>query len=123
MTTTRSDDVTEVLRQDPPVGELRVVWLLPLDTLPRYVRERIEELPNRTGLTERQRYQGTRRIVGYSELHPDAPSIASRPGFYRRRIFYVLSHDHYPGDDVPCDAVDPRLVKAGLASAYFHGDT
>ena len=94
--------------------ESRIVWLVPPAELPRYVRETVDLLPYRTGMSKRRQRQHPGLVVGYSELHPTAPS-EDRQGF-RRRIFWLKDYDPYQGGGCPCEAVAPRSVVAGCES-------
>lgn len=70
-----------------PDNEERIVWLedvTPLD----YVREDVVARSRRRG---RPRLSHPGRLVGYSELRPDAPGLDSRQ--FRRRIFWSKDHD------------------------------
>ena len=89
--------------------EARIVWLRPVETLPRYVREIVHQIPRRVGIS-RRRHPG---IVGYSELRPEAP--ADFPGVFSRRVFWLADHDPYEGGGAPCEAVDPLTVAPGVA--------
>jgi hypothetical protein len=88
--------------------EARIVWLRPLEALPRYVREVEYEIPRRVGIS-RGRHPG---VVGYAELRPDAPAVL--PGTFRRRVFTVAPWDPYAGGGCPCEGVDPRTVRPGV---------
>jgi hypothetical protein len=88
--------------------ETRIVWLRPLEALPRYVREAAHVIPRRVGIS-RRRHQG---VVGYAELSLAAPAVL--PGTFRRRVFTLAPHDPYVGGGCPCEAVDPRTVRPGV---------
>jgi hypothetical protein len=88
--------------------EARIVWVRPLEALPRYVREEAHVIPRRVGIS-RRRHQG---VVGYAELRPEAPAVL--PGTFRRRVFTVAPHDPYVGGGCPCEGVDPRTVRPGV---------
>lgn len=95
--------------------ESRIVWLVPLDRLPKYVRQSVQALPRRRGLSwQKRHFLLPGRIVGYSELRPDAPSDA--PGEFVRRVFWLKSHDPYGGGGAPAESVDPRTVRIGFAA-------
>ena len=104
-----------VIHLDTLLHELRIVWLVPPSELPRYVRECEAILPHRTKLSRRRQDEGPGVIVGYSELRPDTPSRGRWQGF-SRRVFWLASHDPYPDGGSPCEAVDPRSVRAGERS-------
>lgn len=91
-------------------NEARITWLVPLEQLPRYVRESIR------AVAFRARRPGHRtvpqRMVGYSELKPDARGSC---GMFERRIFWLADHDPYDGGGCPCEAVDPLTVRPGVA--------
>lgn len=90
--------------------EKRIVWLRPVETLPRYVRERLATgEPRRVGIS-RRRHPG---IVGYAELRADAPNEGF-PGSFARRVFWLADHDPYERWGAPIEAVDPRTVEPGV---------
>ncbi|WP_267883673.1 DUF6009 family protein [Streptomyces sp. NRRL S-920] len=71
------------------------------------------------------RYERDGRMIGYSNLTPDAPRSADS-GLFARRTFYLLPHDrpNRPDDPEcpyrvgsPLEAVDPRTVAAGKAGS------
>jgi hypothetical protein len=89
--------------------EARIVWLRPLETLPRYVREDVWAVPRRVGISRRRHPA----VVGYAELRPEARSIY--PGTFQRRVFWLAAHDPYtPAPGAPCEAVDPLTVAPGV---------
>lgn len=90
--------------------EARIVWLRPVETLPRYVRERLATgEPRRVGISRRRHPS----VVGYAELWPDAPN-EGWPGSFARRVFWLAAHDPYEGRGAPIEAVDPRTVEVGV---------
>lgn len=91
-------------------NEARIVWLVPIEQLPRYVREGVTTLPFRARQPGRRRVP--HRLVGYAELRPDA---RGRYGMFERRIFWLTDHDPYDGGGCPCEAVDPLTVRVGVA--------
>lgn len=91
--------------------ETNIVWVKPIDTLPRYVREIVVAVPHRAGSISERWQSG---IVGYAELKPDTPS--DTPGMFSRRIFWLAPHDPYDGGGAPTEAVDPHTVAPGVAA-------
>ncbi|MDR6980878.1 hypothetical protein J2X68_007620 [Streptomyces sp. 3330] len=97
--------------------ETEIVWLedpMRLD----YVRQALDKVNTRRG---KPRYERDGRLIGYSNLEPEAPRRIDS-GLFARRIFYLLPHDrpNRPGDPdcpynvgSPLEAVDPRTVGAG----------
>lgn len=94
--------------------ENRIVWCVPLSTLPRYVRESLVALPRRTGLSANQQRRIPGRIVGYADLHQDAPADTYRE--FHRRVFWLKDHDPYEDGGAPIEAVIPGSVVAGQVS-------
>lgn len=92
--------------------EEAIVWEDDPSRLP-YVREDLVDL----AATRRRPLRSPGRRVGYSVLRHDAPRIG---GFFVRRVFWVAPHDRSEGGDaytpygVPCEAVDPLTVQAGV---------
>jgi hypothetical protein len=94
--------------------ENRIVWVINPDTMP-YVRESTVIRPQRSGRVALHSF----KVVGWAELQPDAPRFCG--GFWRR-VFWLKSYDRYfepdgtYATDRPCEAVDPRLIRAGSAT-------
>lgn len=93
--------------------EEEIVWLEDVAHLP-YVREFIDHFTHFR--CRRPAWHGAGRMVGYSTLRADATSSYS--GFFKRRIFWLNTHDYpnpgpYSRDGCPCEAVDPQTVKPG----------
>jgi hypothetical protein len=97
--------------------ETRIVWLVPIESLPRYVRESQVSLPRRNGLSRRSRKYLPGTIVGYSELHPTAPSDEYLS--FQRRVFWLKDHDPYDDGGAPIEAVDPRHMAPGYSKGLF----
>lgn len=94
--------------------ESHIVWLVPQAELPRYVRESEMLLPRRRGMSQGDRTLGYGTVVGYSELHPTAPSD-DRQGFWRR-VFWLKPYDPYKEGGCPAEGVASRSVVAGQRS-------
>ncbi|MFF8618262.1 DUF6009 family protein [Streptomyces sp. NPDC015350] len=101
--------------------EAEVVWLEDPEDLD-YVRQALDKVNTRKG---KPRYERDGRLIGYTNLTPNA---ARRPdsGLFVRRTFYLLPHDrpNQPDDPdcpykvgSPLEAVDPRTVEPGKAGA------
>ena len=89
--------------------EVRIVWLRPPETLPRYVREVLDEWAN---FRARRWRFGRGNVVAYAELAAAAPS--DRYGRFSRRVFHLAGHDPYEGLGCPVEAVDPLTVRPGV---------
>lgn len=93
-----------------------IVWEMPIRDL-RYVRE--TQVHTRTRRRAPKECPGLR--VGYAVLRGDAPNCGS-PGLFVRRVFWLAEHDYdreggcYDSGSGPCEAVNPRRVRAGVGS-------
>jgi hypothetical protein len=92
--------------------EWRIVWVEDISRLD-YVREsNYDTFSSRARRPAKRDYPG--RLVGYSELKPEAEPEA--PGYFRRRVFWLKDYDRdsEPGGvyrtGTPSEAVDPRTV-------------
>jgi hypothetical protein len=106
--------------------EARVVWLEDPAGL-SYVREQAVWVPTRRGRVAWRRVDASpagARLVGYTELRPDAPrerTWGDDPRRFRRRVFYVLAHDRdgvapapvMARPHAPREGVDPSTVAPG----------
>ena len=88
-------------------GEVEITWLRPVETLPRYIRERLDTFASFRRRPWRHGYDG---VVGYSVLGPQA---RSEGGGFARRVFWLADHDPYDGGGCPCEAVDPLTIRPG----------
>ncbi|WP_331719415.1 DUF6009 family protein [Streptomyces sp. NBC_01187] len=105
--------MSSLLHESQLTHESSVVWLEDLDGLD-YVRQALDKTSRRGG---KPRYARDGRMVGYTELDPDAtPNPDS--GLYQRRTFFLLPHDRPNDPDglyqagAPGEAVDPRTIEA-----------
>jgi Family of unknown function (DUF6009) len=97
-------------------AEETVHWLVDIEEYD-YVRVRVERLAD--SRRRPLRHSGGFRTLGYSVLRPDAFRSAMHHSF-TRRIFWVKDYDRDSGDDcyrvgAPCEGVDPRTVRPGVA--------
>jgi hypothetical protein len=93
--------------------EHRIVWLRPLDELPRYVREAY--VPAESPYMVDEDEMLARGVVGYAETSPELRYLAEAPRILRR-IWWLKDCDPYD-EGAPVDAVDPRTVRPGLGAA------
>lgn len=109
--------------------EVGIVWLEPPENHP-YAREDFYPCDSPDGPTHyggclqdlgKPGEPGTRRLVGWATLSPDAPPIPHyAPPHWARRIFYVKEYDrsNKPDgiykDDKPWEGVDPLTVAPGV---------
>ena len=105
------------LSPDQLRDEDQIVWLVPVESLPRYVRETLQDYAPFRVRRFRMDYPG--RMVGYSTLRPDAPSIC---GQFHRRVFWLKPYDAGERDaatgpyhrfSTPYEGVDPLTVAPG----------
>ncbi|WP_331763932.1 DUF6009 family protein [Streptomyces anthocyanicus] len=106
--------MSSMLRNSQLTGEREVVWLEEIGTLD-YVRQALDKVNTRRG---RPRYERDGRLVGYTNLGPDADRDEDS-GLFARRTFFLLPHDR-PNDPcgpyqvgAPVEAVDPRTIEPG----------
>jgi hypothetical protein len=102
------EDHPEVL-----AGEARIAWADDEHPeLHRYLREGAVSLPTRRLRPGRRRIPG--RLVAWAEL--ESWVLASRPGRFRRRVWWLTGHDPYPDGGHPAEAVDPCSIRPGHES-------
>ncbi|MER5616988.1 MULTISPECIES: DUF6009 family protein [unclassified Streptomyces] len=106
--------MSALIAEDEISHEVDLVWLEDIGDLD-YVRQSLDRLPTRRG---RPAYHRDGRMVGYTQLGPQAkPSRSS--GTFRRRVFWLLPHDRDSAPDglyatgAPAEAVDPRTLTPG----------
>jgi hypothetical protein len=92
--------------------EERIVWVEDVERLD-YVRESSDSFSSRVGRPARRRCPG--RLVGYSELRPEAEGSSRYYRSFRRRLFWLKPYDRDSGDPTyrhgcPAEGVDPRTV-------------
>ncbi len=90
--------------------EHEIVWLRPVEELPRYVREAY--VPAESPYFVDPDELTARGVVGYAETSPELRYAAGAPRILRR-IFWLKACDPYD-DGAPVDAVDPLTVLPGL---------
>jgi hypothetical protein len=96
-------------------AEEAIVWVDAHPENHRYIREDVLLVPSRQRRPSEHSAPG--RMVAYAVLRPDAR--ASSPGRFHRRVWWLASHDPYPGGrGAPCEGVDPLTVRAGAYSCY-----
>ena len=93
--------------------EHRIVWLRPVEELPRYVREAY--VPAESPYFVDPDELSARGVVGYAETSPELRYLAGAPKILRR-IFWLKACDPYE-EGAPVDAVDPHTVQPGLRAA------
>jgi hypothetical protein len=110
--------MSSMLQDSQLTGEVQVVWLEDPERLD-YVRQALDKVNTRRG---RPRYDRDGRLVGYTELAPDAERDPDS-GFFTRRTFFLLPHDRDsdPTGDyevgAPGEAVDPSTIEPGKVGA------
>ena len=95
--------------------EHRIVWLLPPEDLPRYVREAY--VPAESPYFVDPDELSARGVVGYAETSPELRYLAGAPRILRR-IFWLKACDPYEAG-APVDAVDPLEARPGLRTPTF----
>jgi hypothetical protein len=93
--------------------EHEIVWLRPLEALPRYVREAY--VPAESPYFVDPEELAARGVIGYAETSPELLHLADAPRILRR-IFWLKACDPYD-EGAPVDAVDPLTVRPGLRAA------
>jgi hypothetical protein len=93
--------------------EHEIVWLRPIEELPRYVREAY--VPAESPYFVDPDELSARGVVGYAETSPVMRYLADSPRILRR-IFWIKTCDPYE-EGAPVDAVDPRTIRPGLRAA------
>jgi hypothetical protein len=93
--------------------EHEIIWLHPLEGLPRYVREAY--VPAESPYFVDPDELVARGVVGYAETAPELRYLARAPRILRR-IFWLKACDPYD-EGAPVDAVDPRAVRPGIRGA------
>ena len=93
--------------------EHEIVWLRPIEELPRYVREAY--VPAESPYFVDPDELTARGVVGYAETSPELRYLAGAPRILRR-IFWLKTCDPYD-DGAPVDAVNPLTVLPGLRAA------
>ncbi|MFJ1902086.1 MULTISPECIES: DUF6009 family protein [unclassified Streptomyces] len=106
--------MSALIAEDEISHEVDFVWLEDIGDLD-YVRQSLDRLPTRRG---KPAYHRDGRMVGYTQLGPQAkPSRSS--GTFRRRVFWLLPHDRDSAPDglyatgAPAEGVDPRTLMPG----------
>ncbi len=101
-----------------PPNEAKIVWIVPLDSID-YVRSVIFTAPHRVGPPRGWRKKRHGRLIGYSELLPNAPGIV--PACFKRRLFWLADSDRCGRDSTayvtgcPWEARDPRTIEPNTA--------
>ena len=90
--------------------EAEIVWLRPVDELPRYVREAY--VPAESPYFVDEDALESRGVVAYARTSPELRYLADAPRVLRR-LFWVKPCDPYP-KGAPVDAVDPLTVLVGV---------
>ncbi|PKV77107.1 DUF6009 family protein [Streptomyces sp. TLI_146] len=104
--------MSSLLQDSELAHEDNVVWLEDTDRLD-YVRQALDKTTRRRG---KPRYARDGRMVGYTELAPDAEADPDS-GLQLRRVFFLLPHDRDSDPDgvyqqgAPGEAVDPRTIE------------
>ncbi|WP_432021391.1 DUF6009 family protein [Streptomyces sp. 1222.5] len=110
--------MSSMLQDSQLTDEAEVVWLEDPENLD-YVRQALDKVPTRKG---KPRYSRDGRLIGYTNLQPDAASDPDS-GLFARRAFFLLPHDrdrqpHGPYSvGAPGEAVDPRTISPGKVGA------
>lgn len=87
--------------------EERIIWIDHPENH-CYVRETVLSIPRRQQRPGSSRVPG--RLVAYAVLQATAPGYGS--GRFRRRVWWLASHDPYPGGGAPWEGVDPQSIRA-----------
>ncbi|WP_086799996.1 DUF6009 family protein [Streptomyces caniscabiei] len=110
--------MSSMLQDSQLTDEVEVVWLEDPAHLD-YVRQALDKVSQRRG---RPRYSRDGRLVGYTNLAPNAERDPDS-GLFARRAFFLLPHDRDsdPTGDyevgAPGEAVDPRTIEPGKTGA------